>query len=143
MQFSTAITEGLTFLNKAQVDFKKRNVETSIQTMSKIESTLWQNIISMKKLLQSNIETLSKISVVGLVLINICVDMGHIGHFISALFHAWSIDQLNSTAQKIIRRKLIWNNVALNPNLEIDWTWDLHILRVQLVVEIWRSFHGL
>ena len=39
MQFSTAITEGLTFLNKAQVDFKKRNVETSIQTMSKIEST--------------------------------------------------------------------------------------------------------
>ena len=47
----------------------------------------------MKKLLQSNIETLSKISVVGLVLINICVDMGHIGHFISA---------------------------ALNPNLEID-----------------------
>ena len=39
----------------------------------------------MKKLLQSNIETLSKISVVGLVLINICVDMGHIGHFISTL----------------------------------------------------------
>ena len=150
MQFSTAITEGLTFSNKAQVDFKKRNVETSIQTMSKIESTLWQNIISMKKLLQSNIETLSKISVVGLVLINICVDMGHIGHFISALFHAWSTwntshksKQLNSTAQKMIRRKLIWNNVALNPNLEIDWTWDLHILRVQLVVEIWRSFHGL
>lgn len=103
--------------------------------MSKIESTLWQNIISMKKLLQSNIETLSKISVVGLVLINICVDMGHIGHFISALFHAWSTwntshkstKQLNSTAQKMIRRKLTWNNVALNPNLEIDWTWDLHI----------------